>query len=259
MMSNPEKFISLIDTKTSNIITIDASAYIIKLEIDGTIYETRLKGFASEILYELFACHPKPLEYVKIEKCLNEYNLIVTDLTRMHRKLSEIRSSLQEFHPSLKSLIINTRGIGYSLPLHLRHLYSTAESKVKFRNAKISDALKLIYNLIQDAIHLTSQSRIIKHSLGFITDRNSYKEILVEKIKIFNNLSDTLIEETHMHEAEFMAIRLKYLLTKLQTYIALARISEYAISEKEWLNWFSQEVLMLFEELQKLLKNIEYS
>jgi len=85
------KFISLIDTNNQNIVTIDADSFVLRIEIDGIPRESRIKPFMASILYELFKCHPNPLPYDKIIEILKEYGLIISDLTRMHRKLSEIR------------------------------------------------------------------------------------------------------------------------------------------------------------------------
>lgn len=60
-----------------------------------------------------------------------------------------------------------------------------------------------------------------------------------------------------LHEADFTALRIGYLLAKLKTYVGLARISEYPISEAQWLDWFIQESAMLFEELKTHLKLAE--
>ena len=43
----------------------------------------------------------------------------------------------------------------------------------------------------------------------------------------------------------------------VKTYVGLARISEYPISEAQWLDWFKQEVWMLFEDLKKLIRFAE--
>ena len=60
-----------------------------------------------------------------------------------------------------------------------------------------------------------------------------------------------------MHEADFTGIRVQYLLAKLRTYAGVARISEYPISEAQWTDWFTQEVWMLFDDLQKQVKLVE--
>ncbi len=108
------KFISLIDIASQNIITIDADAHILRLELgrDRRIREARLKPYHAEILYTLFNQHPLPLDYLEITSLLQTHGLTITDSTRMHRKLSEIRNFMGSFHPSLKDLILNTRGLG---------------------------------------------------------------------------------------------------------------------------------------------------
>jgi hypothetical protein len=60
-----------------------------------------------------------------------------------------------------------------------------------------------------------------------------------------------------MHEADFIFLRIQYLLAKLKTYVGLARISEYAISHAQWLDWFKSEIYALFEDLKKTIKEAE--
>ncbi len=67
----------------------------------------------------------------------------------------------------------------------------------------------------------------------------------------------TILKEIRAHEADFTGLRISYFLAKLKTYVGLARISEYPISEVQWLDWFKQEVWMLFEDLKKLIRFAE--
>ena len=253
------KFISLIDSSNQNIITIDTDSLILRLEIDGIPREIRLKQFMSSILYELFNKHPNPLSYDKIIEILKENNLIISDFTRMHRKLSEIRRFIQKLHPSLGELILNTRGVGYSLPLRLKNLYQSTNLKdnIKFISQKITKAVEALEALINDSIDITSQNKIIKHSQGYVINRNPVIDILVGKISIFNEYEKNILKEIHLHEADFTYLRINYLLAKLKTYIGLARISQYPISQSQWLDWFKQEVWMLFEEIKNLISLAE--
>ena len=164
------KFISLIDTNNQNIITIDADSFVLRIEIDGIPRESRIKPFMASILYALFKDHPNPLPYDKIIEILKEYGLIISDLTSMHRKLSEIRQIIQKLHPSLGDLVLNTRGVGYTLPLRLKNLHQLGNQlyNTKFANSKITKAVQTLEVLISDSIAMTSENKVIKHAAGYV-------------------------------------------------------------------------------------------
>jgi hypothetical protein len=251
-------FISLINIITRNVITVDKDALLLRLEIDGRTQEIRLKPYYADILYALFSKHPIALGYGEIMALLKRHNLVISDFTRMHRKISEIRTFLINFHPSLNDLVYNTRGIGYGLPLRLKNLHQEVlHTAIKFKNAEITKNIAIIKELIVDAIQLTSENKAIKHAQGYVINRDPVREILIEKIAVFNECEHIILEKIRVHEADFTGLRAQYLFSKLRTYIGLARISEYPISETQWVDWFEQEVWLLFEDLQKLLKVAE--
>jgi hypothetical protein len=95
------KFISLIDISSKNAITVDAVSLVLRLEIGSIPKEIRLKKYHAEILYALFHGHPESLGYGEIIDILRMRDLIISDDTRLHRKISEIRNFLAKFHPSL--------------------------------------------------------------------------------------------------------------------------------------------------------------
>lgn len=255
------KFISLIDTSNQNIVTIDVESFILRIEIDGMPRESRLKPFMSSILYELFKDHPNPLSYKRIVEILKEYNLIVSDLTRMHRKLSEIRQIIQKLYPSFGELVLNTRGVGYTLPLRFKNLQQLGNQpdNTKFANSNITKAVQTLEALINDSIAMTSENKVIKHAQGYIINRDPVRHILIEKISIFNECEKTILREIRTHEADFIGLRISYLLAKLKTYVGLARISEYPISAAQWLDWFKHEVWMLFESIKTQIRYAESS
>jgi DNA-binding winged helix-turn-helix (wHTH) protein len=247
------------DTHTQNVITIDADSLTVRLESDGTSREIRVKPFAASILYQLFHEHPQPLSYEKITEILKRHGLIISDFTRMHRKLSEIRQAIQKVHPSLGELILNTRNVGYTLPLRYKNLHHLPPSShhIKFTNSEITKAVQLLEALIHDAIAVTSENKIIKHEGEYIIDRTVVRTALIDKISLFSDCEKIILKETRTHEADFMGLRMSYLLAKLKTYVGLARISEYPISQAQWLDWFTQEVWVLFEDLKKLIRDAE--
>jgi hypothetical protein len=200
--------------------------------------------------------HPKPLGYDEIAELLETCGLIISDETRLHRKVSEIRRFLVKFHPSLEDIIVNTRGIGYGLPLRFRNLPDMVnDNGIRFKNKEIIDNIAVIAELIEDAIHLTAHGKIIRNSQGYVMERNA--EILWEKISIFNECEKMILQQIRMHEADFIFLRVQYLLAKLKTYIGLARISAYAISEAQWMDWFKSEIYTLFDDLKKMIKEAE--
>jgi DNA-binding winged helix-turn-helix (wHTH) protein len=250
------KFISLIDISSKNVITVDADSLIFRLEIGGVTKEIRLKKYHGEILYALFSRHQKSLGYDEITDILSACGLEIADGTRLHRKISEIRKFLAKFHPSLAEIIVNTRGVGYGLPLRFKNLeHSINDNEIKFRNQKISESISIIAELIEDAIHLTTQGKITQNSHGYVMTRNT--KIIEEKISIFNECEKTILQQIRMHEADFIFLRIQYLLAKMKTYVGLARISEYAISHTQWLDWFKSEIYALFENLKKMIKEEE--
>jgi DNA-binding winged helix-turn-helix (wHTH) protein len=250
------KFISLIDISSKNVITVDADSFVLRLEIGGVTKEIRLKKYHAEILYALFSQHPKSLGYDEITDILSACGLVISDDTRLHRKISEIRRFLGKLHPSLAEIIMNTRGIGYSLPLRFKNLeHSSNDNEIKFRNQKISESISIIAKLIEDAIHLTMHGKITQSSHGHVMERNA--KILQEKILIFNECEKTILQQIRMHEADFIFLRVQYLLAKLKTYVGIARISAYAISRDQWLDWFKSEIYALFDDLKKTIKEAE--
>ncbi|QQV75193.1 hypothetical protein H6P87_00741 [Rickettsia tillamookensis] len=252
------KFISLVDTKNQNVITIDADNLILRIEINDQVKETRLKPYMASVLYEMFSKHPIPLPYEQITEILKQHHLIISDLMRMHRRLSEIRLFIAQFHPNLDDIILNTRGVGYSLPLRFKNLHQIEpKENIKFKNQEINKAIEVLHGLILDAIDMTSKSKIIYSPLGYIMNREPIKQIIVEKLSIFNECEQIILKEIRTHEAEFISLRIAYLLVKLKTFIGLARISEYPISEAQWLDWFKQEVWLFFDQLKNLIRSVE--
>ncbi|MDR2781209.1 MAG: hypothetical protein LBB21_01980 [Holosporaceae bacterium] len=250
------KFISLVDISSKNVIAVDADSLILRLEISGIAKEIRLKKYHAEILYALFKQHPKALGYDEITELLETCGLIIGDETRLHRKISEIRSFLAKFHPSLANIIVNTRGVGYGLPLRFKNLQDvTNDNDIKFKNKKISEHIAILAALVEDAIHLTAGGKIIRNSYGYVMERNA--KILKEKIQIFNECEKTILQQIGMHEADFIFLRVQYLLAKLKTYVGFARISEYAISNTQWLDWFRSEIYTLLDDLKKTIKETE--
>lgn len=254
-----KRILNLFDTKTQALYTIDGASLICRMEEGNMVRETRLKPFQVAILYALFEAHPKPISYEVIEKHLKQYQLTCPDSTRLHRKVSEIRTMLRNLHPKISpNFIQNTRGIGYSLPLSLRSPYGEETyPKSTFKNKILEKSCQKLEELIHQTIHLTKNARVIKRDDIFILDRNPFKEELFHQVESFETIIQTILKEIHAHPADFIALRLKHLLAKLGTYIGLARVSEYPISLNSWRDWFSQEVWALLHEIKQVMKESE--
>ncbi len=249
-------FVSLIDSLNQNVITIDLNASLLRVEIDGATKEKRLKPYMAHLLYALLNKHPNPLSYDEICEILKRQGLFMSDITRMHRKLSETRHCIVQMHPCLGDFILNTRGVGYSLPLRYKnhHQITPAQDTWVFANERLAKSIQAIEILITHVIELASSLDVIKNSFGYVLKRELVNDHIVEFIAIYNKNETIILDEIRMHEADFMHLRIGYMLSKLKTYVGLARISEYPISQVQWNDWFTQEVWILFEELKRLIR-----
>lgn len=261
------KLISIINLNNKNVITVDVDKLLLRIEAQNIAKETRIKPFVASFLYEIFASHSTPLSYNKIIAIFKQHNIVISDITRMHRKISEIRLLIQKMHHNLglhtEDIILNTRGIGYTLPLYFKNLRSTFshENKIDyntaFLNQKITCAMQQIQSLIHDAINLTQQNKVIKLDSAYIMSRNSIVDNLSQNISSFDECEKIILTEIRLHAADFNYIRIQYILSKIRTYIGLARISQYPISDAQWLDWFTDESWTVFAELKKFLISAE--
>ncbi|MBN8827741.1 MAG: winged helix-turn-helix domain-containing protein [Sphingobacteriia bacterium] len=247
-------FKQLQDSFTKNVFTIDSKALTFRINIDEINKEIRLKPFHATLLGLLFNNHPSPLTYEYIEKALKSHKISCPDVTRLHRKMSELRNILSKMHPSLKNIIENNRGIGYNLPLNWKEPSTSSNTNiVKIKNSKLVSELKLIQGLIEHSINLTSKAKIIKHDNRFILNRIPFHDDLTSLTESFNKSEVKILKELKSHFTDFHYIRIQFILAKLRTYISLCRISEFAITKDEWLDWHKNEVQIIFQELQNLI------
>jgi hypothetical protein len=249
------KFVSFINLKTQKIVSVNATSYLVSAEADGEIKELRLPSWGAEFLYILFKRHPHILSYPEILKIFQSHRLSIADTTCMHRKISEIRKTLTAL--GLGDLILNSRGAGYLLPLEFKNIDSLQKRhKIEFRNKDIEKAVQKIELLVQSAIEVTSQCEIVQSPDGYIMNRNPMKEVIASNLEIFDKCVSMMIKESQLHNADFMLLRLQYILAKLKTYIGLARIFEYSISQNQWQEWFKTEIYQMLEDVEMLLKAI---
>ena len=217
-----------------------------------------MKRYHADILYWLLNRHPNPVSYDEVMKILKNHGLVITDPTRIHRKISELREFIAKFDPQFKNMIINIRGTGYGLSLQFKNAEPENENgRIKFASKKIEENILLISGLIESAISFTEKSEIISGSYGYIQKRDSAQS--EKNIKIFNRCEKEILDSLHMHEADFIFLRIQYLLAKLKTYIGFVRISEFSISKSQWLEWFKAEVKKNFDELCKMIKESEHN
>ena len=202
----------------------------------GTKKATRLKPYFSSILCALFKEHPKPVSYHKMMSLLQKHNLSCPDETRMHRKVSDLRRFLSQVCPGTEKLIINTRGIGYSLPLFLRppDLFQVVKT-AHIPNSQVEKIIHNIKNLISLSANLSLKCNIIKKDDAFVLERKTVLQNIDSMLKTYEQQSKDLLAALKLHETDFYSIRIEYALAKIKTYIALARISDFPITKELWL------------------------
>jgi DNA-binding winged helix-turn-helix (wHTH) protein len=247
------KFVSLIDLKTQRIVSVNATVCMVSAEIHGEIREIRAPPWAAEFLYVLFKRHPNILTYHEILKIFQAHHLLIADTTRMHRKISEIRKILETL--GLSNIIINSRGVGYLLPLDFKNIdWLEKRLVISFRNKKVEEELRKIECLVHSTIETTAKCEIIQTEDGYIMDRNPLRETIASHLEIFDKCVENIYHESQLHNADFKVLRLQYIFAKLKTYIGLVRISEYSISKNQWLEWFRTEIFQAFNDLCRFTK-----
>ncbi len=251
-------FRQLYDPKTGSHYFLDKKSLVFSISSDEIHKETRLKPHFAQILSTLFSEHPRPASYTAITKILKHHQLACPDETRLHRKVSELRVFLAKFHPGLNQLICNTRGIGYSLPLHFKDPKTHELShNYKISNKKIQDALSCIEAHARESIELSKQCSMIKTDDGFILQRKPVHTNLQYLLEYYEKQKKKIFLELRLHPADFTSIRLEFLLVKLKTYLGLARISQFSITKDQWLEWHATEVIKTLSDLMYHIKQAE--
>lgn len=244
----------LYDPYTSSFYSIDKKSLVFKVTSDEVTFETRVKPYYCALLLALFTNHPNPVSYENIFKILQENRLSCPDETRLHRKISELRSYLKNKHPSFKDLISNVRGIGYSLPLHFKDPHIDTQPTIKIKNETLVKITTHIQEYIETSLFLSSKCNIIQSEDGFILDRKSISSEIESLLKQFTTQQKKLFSELNHHPENFYMIRLELILAKLKTYLGIARISEFSVSKKQWLEWHKLESRQIFNDLIELIK-----
>ncbi len=249
-------FKQLYDPKTGVAYSVDGKAMIFRVTSDDLHKETRLKPYHSAVLFALFTEHPGAITYDKIKAILKEHQLVCPDETRLHRKVSELRNCLSQLHPGLEKMICNTRGIGYSLPLHLKDPESSPPVQ-KLRSKKLGEILVWLQESITESLALSQKCHMIRCDMGYILKRKPVHVKLEKFLEDFEKIKKQLLAEVKLHTEDFILIRIEFVLAKLKTYLGLARVSEFAITKEQWLEWHEHESMHVLEELAFLLKQAE--
>lgn len=251
-------FRQLYDPSTGTHYLLDSKALVFKISSDEVNKETRLKPHFVQILSALFAGHPGSASYEEITNILKHNQLACPDETRLHRKVSELRVFLTKFHPGLDHLICNTRGIGYSLPLHFKDPETNELShNYKISNKKIKEALSCFEEYTRESIELSKKCSITKADDGFVLQRKPVHASLEHLLENYEKQKMTIYAELRLHPADFTHIRLEFILAKLKTYLGLARISEFSITKDQWLEWHETEIKQTLGDLIYQVKQAE--
>lgn len=251
-------FKQLYDPNAATYYMIDGKAFLFKVVSDEINKQTRLKPYFSAILLALFSKHPEPVSYAMITSILQSNNITCPDETRLHRKVSELRSFLSRFCPGLNQIISNTRGIGYSLPLHFRDPeLTTSLASNKISNKKFQDIILKFQDYITYSLSLSKKCDIVRSEAGFVLQRKPVHLEIEQLLEQYDKQSKKLLTELRFHPADFIIIRLEFTLAKLKTYLGLARISEFSISKEQWLEWHKHETQYVLNELIHLIKQAE--
>ena len=251
-------FRQLYDPSTGTHYLLDSKSLVFKISSDEVNKKTRLKPHFAQILSALFAGHPQPASYEEITNILKHYQLACPDETRLNRKVSELRIFLAKFHSGLDHLICNTRGIGYSLPLHFKDPETNELShNYKISNKKIQDALLCVEEYARESIELSKKCSITKSDDGFVLQRKPVHTNLEHLLENYEKQKKKIYTELRLHPADFIYIRLEFILAKLKTYLGLARISEFSITKDQWLEWHENEIKQALGELIYQVKQAE--
>lgn len=123
--------------------------------------------------------------------------------------------------------------------------------------SKIQDALSCFEKYAIESIELSKKCSIIKADDDFILQRKTVHANLEHLLENHEKQKNKIYAELRLHSADFIYIRLEFLLAKLKTYLGLARISEFSITKDQWLEWHEIEVKQTLGELIYQVKQAE--
>ncbi|MGB1229554.1 MAG: hypothetical protein ACPG7U_00045 [Holosporaceae bacterium] len=248
----------LYDPRTATSYTVDRQNMVLRLDFDGNTQQTRLKPAFAALLAALFFRHPGVVPYKTLIALLTESNLSCPDETRLHRKISDLKAFLKSFAPKTEDIICNVRGVGYSLSLSLKEPAIEASDLTQtLQNPLLKDALQHIQELLAAALQLGQTCPLIKIEEGFILQRKAVHQDIDKLLVQFETQKARLFKALHHHAADFVWMRIELALAKLKTYIGLVRISDFAITKKQWADWDANETKRVFGELVHFVKQAD--
>lgn len=115
-----------------------------------------------------------------------------------------------------------------------------------------------ITGLAREAELLSARGIVQRTPYGFCINRFHCLNEIERLVVSFNRAAEVLKKELPLHEADFNRLRIELLLAKLRTYIGLARISDFFISESQWNEWFRAELDLHLHELKSWLKEVSF-
>ena len=116
---------------------------------------------------------------------------------------------------------------------------------------KLQHVICKLQEYVAQSLDLSRKCEIIKIDMGFILDR---KPVHQELEALMNQYEQQI---TKLRPADFVMIRLEFVLAKLRTYLGLTRISEFSISKEQWLDWHEHETQRVLAEIMELLIQIK--
>ncbi|MGL4824646.1 MAG: winged helix-turn-helix domain-containing protein [Alphaproteobacteria bacterium] len=266
------------------IVCLDEKRHLLSLSSDKQENTFRLSKLHFAILSVLFREHPQIITYEKLKESLKSQKISLVDVTRLHRKISELRIQLKMFNPNLEDFIQNLRGIGYHLPSCWEDIKKNQEKATKKKeqtsmekslasknfpesseksfqggrkNQTLSKSLLEFSKLMGKSIFLTRQGNLTPMQHYCVINRSVFPEDLQQIELDFLTAKKQLLQTLGLDFQDVFHIRLRAFLANFYTYISLSRVSEYMISHEQWCLWFEHEVQQAYEKIVQALKDIE--
>lgn len=251
-------FKKLYDPNAQATFTLDEGRYLFSVEWQQTQQGFQLTKLQFAILSVLFREHPQLVSYDELEKVLRTQKIAFPDITRLHRKVSELRTQLRAFHPTLAENIHNLRGVGYNLaPFWCASINKTPLEAVVLQDQTLQIQAFTLSQLMTQGIQLTRKGSLIKKEGECVMDRAPFEKELTTLVGLFNQTESAILNQTQLNPTNMFYMRLQAHLANFRTYIGLSRISEYAITHEQWCHWFEHEIKSLYQKITDLLRQVE--
>ncbi|MCA0369796.1 MAG: helix-turn-helix domain-containing protein [Proteobacteria bacterium] len=246
-------YASLFDPQAPMTVAVDAAKGLFTLEEKGLLRHIRLSAPIARVLWALFEAHPGFLTYDACGDILRTHNLHIPDNPRIHRHMSQLRRLLTDFDPRLEDLIVNQRGAGYALHERLQNRdgFSQDRDNDLYGDPALGPALQDLDALVQEAVALAKILHVVPHPMGFVLDTSRHTQKISDLLDRHTRLHQDLKMTLSLHPHEMMALRLDALMSKLATYIGMARLCAYPITQTQWAQWYTQEVGALLIDIKK--------